>query len=269
MTDPGVPLPDIGAELRRSLVALAEAARPVIEQFKEAWKQAVPALQAIAEGFRTLPERSSVALLQLGAQGWYLDPSLPASALFELAEAFSGESKERANELLCKWIDEHLSETEELLAKRFPNRKDIFQEAFKAHSLKLYAASIPLFLAQADGICQQLHGVQLFKKLRSGRLLLKERVEKLEIGEYEKAFLAPLLEPLPITASAKERLLLSNNLNRHAIIHGESIDYGTHENSCRAISLITYASWVLVEIMPNQALKPTGSPPLRSGEPAA
>jgi len=231
-----------------------------------AWKRAFPTLQAIAEGFRTLPERSRVALLQLGTQGWYLDPNLPANALFELAESFSGTSKEAANEFLCKWIDNHLDETEKLLAERFPNRQHILREAFEAHRLKLYAASTPLFLAQADGICQQLHDIQLFKKTRSGKMQLKVRVETLEIGEYEKVLLTPLLEALPITASAKARSELNNHLNRHAILHGENVNYGTHENSCRAISLITYVSWVLVEIMPNQTLNHTDSSTLRSGE---
>lgn len=62
------------------------------------------------------------------------------------------------------------------------------------------------------------------------------------------AMLSPLGEILPINASEKERNLRVQGqssatwqeLNRHLVLHGESLDYGTQVNSLKAVSLITY-----------------------------
>ena len=236
-------------ELRRSVVTLLKEARPVIEQFKETWKQILPVLQVLVEVFRAFPEHLRRSLLMLGSHGWYLGPDMPAAEFLELSNAFSNSEKSDADKLLCKWIDDHLAEIEALLIDRFPLRNKIIGDAFEAHRLGLYSVSIPAFLAQTDGMCQELHGVELFKKNKSGKLLIKNKIQKFEISECEEAMLAPLLEPLPIVAGRQERSSLSNLLNRHAILHGESVDYGTYENSCRAISLISYASWALAGIV--------------------
>ena len=36
-------------------------------------------------------------------------------------------------------------------------------------------------------------------------------------------------------------------LNRHQVLHGEVVDYGTEENSLKAISLLNYCATVLPE----------------------
>ncbi len=52
--------------------------------------------------------------------------------------------------------------------------------------------------------------------------------------------LSALKEHLPITKSAYEREAGFNQLNRHQVVHGESLDYGTETNSLKAISFLFY-----------------------------
>lgn len=60
--------------------------------------------------------------------------------------------------------------------------------------------------------------------------------------------LSPLSKVLPINASEKERrrslqdrgLSTWGELNRHLVLHGETTDYGTQQNSLKAVSLINY-----------------------------
>ena len=59
------------------------------------------------------------------------------------------------------------------------------------------------------------------------------------------SLLSPLTETLPINASEYERQEDFEGLNRHIIMHGESLDYGTEVNGLKAISLINYISQVL------------------------
>lgn len=257
--------PDTPSGLKAQIEDLIQVARPIVDEIRVQLSRFAPLIVTIAEGLKTFPDRTKMALLKLGSHGWYLDPELPAGAIFQLAEIFDTTTKEEADRVLCSWVDAHANDIETRLANSYPKRREILRQAFAAHNQKLYAVSTPVFLAQADGICQELHdGVQLFKRLRgSGELALKKKAQSLYIGDFEMAMLAPLLEPMPIVANAHERILSSNQLNRHAILHGESLDYGTFENGCRAISLLTYSAWALQELMPNRSLKPTDSPPAR------
>jgi len=67
-------------------------------------------------------------------------------------------------------------------------------------------------------------------------------------------FLRPISLELPINASEKARERIAaergwpawNELNRHQVLHGESVDYGTRLNSLKAISLLNY----LVSFLP-------------------
>lgn len=70
-------------------------------------------------------------------------------------------------------------------------------------------------------------------------------VEQIASETYRAALLSPLAQSLPISASEKERRADFSGLNRHTVLHGESVDYGTKENSLRAISLINYVAHVL------------------------
>jgi len=70
-------------------------------------------------------------------------------------------------------------------------------------------------------------------------------VEQIASDTYRAALLEPLAQTLPIGASQNERHDGFSELNRHMVLHGESLDYGTEKNSLKAISLINYVSIVL------------------------
>lgn len=70
-------------------------------------------------------------------------------------------------------------------------------------------------------------------------------VEQIAVDTFRAVLLSPLAHSLPIGASEKERGAGFNELNRHMVLHGESLDYGTKTNSLKAISLINYVSHVL------------------------
>ena len=58
--------------------------------------------------------------------------------------------------------------------------------------------------------------------------------------------LSPLAQTLPIGESELERGKGFSGLNRHIILHGDSLDYGNKINSLKAISLINYVAHVLM-----------------------
>jgi len=65
------------------------------------------------------------------------------------------------------------------------------------------------------------------------------------VDSFNAALLAPLAETLPISAVPDERGEGFNQLNRHQVMHGESVEYDTEINGLRAWSLLNYVGTVL------------------------
>lgn len=128
---------------------------------------------------------------------------------------------------------------------QLPHRSRFLESAFAAHARRDYAASVPLFLAQADGICHELTGKQLYRRVKGKPQLAAALAgwdEEFIIG----SLIGPLTEPTILTATPTERAAASDDvLNRHVVLHGESTAYDTRRNSCRAMSLLVYVAWVL------------------------
>lgn len=217
----------------------------LLEQLHAACRELAPVFVEIVQNLRAPPDRMESALLQLANRGWYADPEIPAGALLKLAAALDNPSND-VSDVLCSWVDAKAVEIESRLCSDFPLRARVLQQAFLAHNEGRYALSIPVFLAQADGICQDLHGVQLYAR-RNGEMALGGKLEPIGRGFGQALMLAPMLTPLPIVAHSKDRKSGSDDLNRHAILHGESTGYDTKENGCKAIAFIRYAAWALCE----------------------
>jgi hypothetical protein len=62
---------------------------------------------------------------------------------------------------------------------------------------------------------------------------------------FAAALMSPLCDILPIAAPQHERSADEDLLNRHAVLHGASLNYGNKADSLRAISLVNYVAQVL------------------------
>ncbi|BBI51091.1 hypothetical protein HORIV_35120 [Vreelandella olivaria] len=133
----------------------------------------------------------------------------------------------------------------EAVAGDFPqNRRLIIQDAVLAHQEKVQ----PIYanLPNASGwLCRRCS----FKACMGPKASLFKDAREANGTAFLSAILEPLLQKnLPISANEKDRKRDDYPLhivNRHAVLHGESCDYGTRENSARAFSLCGTAcsSW--------------------------
>lgn len=203
-----------------------------------------PAFEELQQSFRELPSRTQEALLLLGEHGWYLDLEMPLPGLWELKKALSDGSIDEAENELAGYFEGRVEEIEESVTQKFPRRAHLIKAAFKAHRSQEYDLSIPVLLAQADGICKEVVNQYLFIK-QNKKPSTAIFVEQIATDTFRAALLSPLSRTLPINASKHERSAGVNALNRHAVLHGESLDYGNRINSLKAISLVNYVSQVL------------------------
>jgi len=188
-------------------------------------------------------ERSRKALHTMAEHGWYLDPTWLGGSETYVASLFEKLPEAKVDEFLCRQIEKSRPQSLEGLVKQFPDRERFFRQAFAAHERKEYALTIPLLLMQADGICEELLAVQLHARERTGgKMALATKLE-----EVANLYIEPLLEPHPVAHNVKERAAIGSTLilNRHTVLHGESTDFDSYENSCRAISYVRFVGWVL------------------------
>ncbi len=205
-----------------------------------------PSFEKFYESLKKAPAQTRKAVAALGKHGWFLDMEMPMPGLWQLEEALNSGNIKEAENALVEYYRKRTLQIEESLCGRFSDRAKILHSAFKAHSRGEYELSVPVFLAQADGICQEAIGIQFFQK-RNKIPATAIYVQKLANDTISSAFLHPLSLTLPISASKKERDDNFNELNRHQVLHGESTSYGSEVNSLKAISLINYLAQVLME----------------------
>jgi len=203
-----------------------------------------PAFEPLQRTFRELSPRTRETLLLLGKHGWYLDSEMSLPELWSLKNALSKGNAKEAEETLIEYFDGRLEEIEKSISERFPRRAHLIRAAFNAHRRQEYELSIPVLLAQTDGICKEAVNQYLFIK-RSKKPSTAIYVDSIAADTYRAALLSPLAKTLPINASESQRPVGFDALNRHTVLHGESLDYGNKINSLKAISLVNYVAHVL------------------------
>lgn len=221
---------------------------PIVNQFAEfqisLQRLLAPAFDEVQKSFSELAPRTRETLLLLGAHGWYLDLQMPLPELWRIKNALSKGNAGESEDALVEYFDERLGVIEKSITDEFPHRAHLIKAAFNAHRRQEFELSIPVFLAQTDGICKEVVNQYLFIKTNK-KPSTAIYVERIAADTYRAALLSPLAQTLPISASERERPAGFDALNRHTVLHGESLDYGSKVNSLKAISLINYVAHVL------------------------
>ncbi len=189
-----------------------------------------------------LSKQQQECLERLSARGWFLSPDTPIEQLQlftdSLGENGGSEKKDPISSHFRKRIDSIESE----LSKSYPPRSQILHDAFEAHRAGKYTLSVPVFLSQADGIWRDQFRENFFQKKK-----LKSTLQDCKNDPQLQyvATMLTLLEPRepgknnPLWANESERDDLFDALNRHQVLHGESVNYATEQNSFKAIWLLT------------------------------
>jgi hypothetical protein len=202
-------------------------------------------LRQFLEEFKDLPEKQRKLWSEAARLGWYLNGE---TSITVKSMVLKGQTE------LDSYMIESLRADWPMLTKSIlsahPERGPILECAFQLHTEGRYIASVPLFLAQADGICAQIIGAHLFTDS-------KQREAKLaEMSVNSDAFMVTLLGLLGLktqfVAGIRSASPMKKSLapNRNGILHGarKHLDYGTEINSFKAFSLLAFVVYILSEI---------------------
>ncbi|MNF93988.1 hypothetical protein D3C84_766830 [compost metagenome] len=122
-------------------------------------------------------------------------------------------------------------------------RAHILNPAFDLHSSNNWVASIPLFLAQTDGIFSAKIGAFLFSEHEKRKNLILEKY-----GQKSSGIIPYMCSPFEVytqfgaSIGSKSKDKKKQGPNRNGILHGsrKHLDYATKINSLKCISLLSY-----------------------------
>jgi hypothetical protein len=178
----------------------------------------------------------TITSAMLAEHGWFLDFQFPGASAGTLGEMIDQGKLDDVNSLLEIYYDERRAHIEVELATRFPHRGRLLQACFRLHDAKDYEASVPLCLIQADGVCHDIYGVELYR-IKKKAPLVRRKLDAKTVDWVWDAAATPLRNAL---ALARPEARQSKKFNRHLILHGANLEYATKQNSLRSISLLSY-----------------------------
>lgn len=215
------------------------------KSFQKASSKIISELPNIVEHFKKLPERQKEVWAQAAHYGWYPNKNTPIVVTIEIAQD---------PKLLDAFMERHLKhdwdDLTNYIISKLPNRKEILSNAFLLHQQGNYIASIPLFIAQADGICAQYLKAHLFTESEERQKRLQELKTNPNL-DFIQILTHILGEKTQLSAGLGSASIAKKTLgpNRHGIMHGsrKHLDYGTRLNSLKIFSLLAFVVFVFCD----------------------
>ena len=183
----------------------------------------------------------------LAKHGWFVNldetPTVTSNAA---ATCFLHDDQiDRGNQIMVKHYQTALDKIQNEAEAEFPKRRLILEKAFNAHRQGDYELSIPVMLAQADGIGEEIFGKDVSPSSQQSRKInAREKFVEGKIDSATKKILGDyyflIASLLPINAGEAERAQFISPLNRHLVLHGISTDYATEVNGLKTVSWLQY-----------------------------
>lgn len=237
------PLQGLRKEIQTAVASLTHQLDSIARTVTASIEQQIQQSSELVAWFKIqFPPEMSRALEALGRRGWYLDFEWSMTELRQVVNMFEQGREDAAERFLVQHFTSRLDEIERNICERLPQRARIVRRCFALQREKDYISSVPMTLIQADGACWDLtNGRSLFRRVDGRPEVAQAAIVDSDwiTGAYS-SILRESWSLLPIVQNEKERGPNFAGLNRHMVLHGEAVDYGTSVNSLRAVSLLNY-----------------------------
>jgi hypothetical protein len=216
-------------------------------------------MEKIGKLILEMDQRLFGGLANLTTLGWYLSPNIVGRFYVdELEELVRAENINKFEQGIIDESDLQIPRIVKNCGKLFPQRAHIFNEMLALYNSKHYYSLITLAYAQADGICKDIWGkFGFFDKDKDKDNSYKMKLY-LKLSEKDLPVISSILvEQMSVTSNeltiySKAALFGDSDVekrtfNRHKIVHGHSINYGTKVNAIRAMYLLDYLTYLIDE----------------------
>jgi hypothetical protein len=188
-------------------------------------------------------ESSVEQVRALANLNWYMDLELPWSVFQDAGEAACREDIQEADRIMAEHFESRYAEVRQQLHDRLPKRWPVLGLAFAAHERGDYGLAILAFLSQADGLSRELREGYFFARTRgAGQRATASYAARNARTDADWLVFAALEAKLAIMDNLTPSTPDDGSLNRHAVMHGEAVNYGSRTNSLKALSLLHYVA---------------------------
>lgn len=186
-----------------------------------------------------IPDAMKRGIEEMAAIGWFPTTFSYPNKMYERHLT----SREAIDEYMINDIDVNLEKIEVNIIEKYPARSEVISMAFQLHKERNWIASIPLLLAQTDGICAQNLGAFLFSEHEKREASIKEKFKN-NHEEVINYLVYPFTMETQFGAgiSKKSSNHKINGPNRNGVLHGsrKHLDYASEINSAKSISLLSF-----------------------------
>ncbi len=214
--------------------------RASFEQINKAFRLEAFGTDCVFPSMEQFGARYRESLYTLARNGWYADTDFGLATLHSAARAFDEGRNEWADRGMTNLIDKEAANIVARINASHPEHADAILKGLKAHQAGDYEASVLIFLSQADGIGFRHFRESIYSRSQRNLKKLKEGLTPQSTDTGTRIYWELLLEDLPIWRRCPNGEVPPGQLNRHAVMHGYSTDYGTRMNSTRALSLLNF-----------------------------
>jgi hypothetical protein len=226
-----------------------ERARANIAQISESLRLADQQLRPMWKWLEHRMARRRVCQ-HLLAMGWYLPEPASADAVCEI-DALIADDHDHVDRYMSDLSRSSLASLAERVGAYWPERQPVVRDCVEAHGRCQYNLSIPVLLAQADGVLVEIVELEFFSASEKKRRdALAQLID--DVGQTSQHALYDSLHTLAGLSSVAESTRSPEwkqkaeadpshaSFNRHLILHGKDVEYGTEVNSLKAALILEY-----------------------------
>lgn len=208
---------------------LREALRPVALAATINWAEHL-------SGIEEENQRDEAALRRYG---WSMAPSWTFTDMLDAADVARTEGKRAVDREICGWYKFNRSRllremVEEWMGDAaFRSRRPIIRDAVKDHSQGRFRVSIPTLLPMIEGIAFEVFDPELMIQTTNPRTPIRSAIESYERRDLLADAMLNALTVLWARVPFGSAPPMSRMLNRHLILHGRTLRYGTEANSLK------------------------------------
>lgn len=203
----------------------------------------------------SMPSLSKKSMMLLLPMGWFLGWIDSLSELLPLLERLDGIDPRKVDDVMSQYYRENLDFIETELTQRYQARSAAIKSAFVAHRTlgdAGYFLSIPVFIAQADGLLSEILKVNSplgtntpTKEIKGASVLRPATSSDQELSDLLHPFFAIHNSDFLKSQAARDMEVMQSGqpftgLNRHQVMHGECSSYGSEINSLKALSFLVF-----------------------------
>lgn len=263
-SNPLAAIAEIIAGVARTFQIDRDAIEAGLRRFSEFMERAEISFQEAQKERAELYPKLRVVMGPLAKRGWFISGNFGVSELMELARRCDSMSDRELDDWMASQYRSSLDEHGESLVKDYPHRAFAIKPALDAHTRGEFALSIPVFFAQAEGICFETLNKYIFTKGKGPggadeniKAAALERLHRSKANQnksdpfdtmyfFMEMMWLPFAEQLPVGYGPKERRLHNyEGLNRNTVMHGLDLEYATEENSLKAFSMLSHIGTLL------------------------